>query len=320
MERSNKYYKYLDLIRIFSCIAVFLYHLNILKGGYLLVCTFFVLSGYLSCISAFKNEKFSFKSYYIKKLKHLYLPLLLVVFTTIALISFFPNINYLNLKPETTSVLLGYNNFWQLKVNLDYFARHVNSPFMHFWYIAILLQYDLIFPFAFLLLKKLRKIFNKVIPIVLICFLAFCSFTFFYKTSLNSNIMFSYYNTFARAFSWLIGIALGLVHTYYSFYFPKIMKNKSFDRIMFLTYLYILFCLSVFIDAKSVYFPLGMLITTLISVRLIDYSIILFSKEESALNKFIKYLSSISKNKKCTYYSFYDNLNFTYILYFPFLY
>jgi len=294
MERSNKYYKYLDLIRIFSCIAVFLYHLNILKGGYLLVCTFFVLSGYLSCISAFKNEKFSFKSYYIKKLKHLYLPLLLVVFTTIALISFFPDINYLNLKPETTSVLLGYNNFWQLNANLDYFARHVNSPFMHFWYIAILLQYDLIFPFAFLLLKKLRKIFNKVIPIVLICFLAFCSFTFFYKTSLNSNIMFSYYNTFARAFSWLIGIALGLVHTYYSFYFPKIMKNKSFDRIMFLTYLYILFCLSVFIDAKSVYFPLGMLITTLISVRLIDYSIILFSKEESALNKFIKYLSSIS--------------------------
>ena len=75
--------------------------------------------------------------------------LLIVVFITISVISLLPSIKWLNLKPETTSVLLGYNNFWQLSANLDYFARHVNSPFIHLWYIGILLQFDLICKFVF---------------------------------------------------------------------------------------------------------------------------------------------------------------------------
>ena len=82
---SKNYYKYLDIIRLISCIAVLLYHFNFLKGGYLAVCTFFVLTGYLSCISAFKKDNFSFKEYYINKFKKLYLPLLIVVFITIAM-------------------------------------------------------------------------------------------------------------------------------------------------------------------------------------------------------------------------------------------
>ena len=145
MSESKKYYKRLDIIRLIACIAVLLYHLGVLKGGYLAVCVFFVLSGYLSCVSAFKKEKFSILSYYSNRFKKIYLPLIIVTFITVAVISFFPNIFWFNLKPETTSVIFGYNNFWQLSANLDYFARHVDSPFMHFWYISILLQFDLVF-------------------------------------------------------------------------------------------------------------------------------------------------------------------------------
>ena len=110
----KKYYKDIDLIRLFSCIAVLLYHLNILNGGYLAVCIFFVISGYLSCVSLFKKNKISLKDYYKNKLIKLYLPLLIVVFVSISIISLFPSINWFNLKKETTSVLLSYNNFWQL--------------------------------------------------------------------------------------------------------------------------------------------------------------------------------------------------------------
>ena len=56
--QNKEYYKNLNIIRIISCIAVLFYHLGILKGGYLAVCTFFVLSGYLSCKSACKKENF----------------------------------------------------------------------------------------------------------------------------------------------------------------------------------------------------------------------------------------------------------------------
>ena len=94
MSSNKVYYKRIDLIRIFSCLAILLYHLNIIEGGYLAVCTFFVLSGYLTCVSAFKNERFSLKEYYVNKLKKIYLPLLIVVFMTIAVISFLPNIYF----------------------------------------------------------------------------------------------------------------------------------------------------------------------------------------------------------------------------------
>ena len=71
----KKYYRDMDIIRVIACIAILLYHLDILKGGYLAVCTFFVLSGYLSCLSAFSKEKFLLKDYYINRLKNIYLPL-----------------------------------------------------------------------------------------------------------------------------------------------------------------------------------------------------------------------------------------------------
>lgn len=80
----------------------------------------------------------------------------MVTLISVAIVSFFSSINWLSLKIETTSVLLGYNNFWQINANLDYFARHVDSPFMHLWYISILLQFDLVFPFIYKGLKNLE--------------------------------------------------------------------------------------------------------------------------------------------------------------------
>ena len=168
----KKYYKSLDWIRILACISVLLYHLNVLPMGYLAVCTFFVLSGYLSVVSCMKKENFSILKYYKERFLKLYIPLLIVVLISISGVSFFPIINWLNLKPETTSVLLGYNNFWQLSVNLDYFARHISSPFMHFWYIAILLQFDLVFPILFVAFKKIGEKIHKSVPCILTFLLA----------------------------------------------------------------------------------------------------------------------------------------------------
>ena len=102
---EKKYYKNLNIIRLLACLGVLLYHLNILKGGYLAVCIFFVLSAYLSCVSAFQQDKFSFASYYKRLFLKTYLPLIIIVFLTIDVISFFPNINWYNMKPETTSIL-----------------------------------------------------------------------------------------------------------------------------------------------------------------------------------------------------------------------
>ena len=155
MSSNNKHFKYIDILRIFSCIMIFLYHLNMLKGGFLAVSIFFVISGYLSTIKLFKKEKISFKEFYLNKLFRLYLPMLIVVFVSIGVIKLFLDVNWFNLKPEVTSIMLGYNNFWQIMTNMDYFRSGLESPFIHLWYMAILMQFDLVFPFIFLLLKKI---------------------------------------------------------------------------------------------------------------------------------------------------------------------
>ena len=157
MEGDKKYYLRLDIVRVIACMLVLLYHLEIIKGGYLAVCTFFVLSGYLVCMSALNKEKFSIKKYYLNRIKKIYIPLLVVVFCTVIVARFSPNIRWVNLKKETISVLFGYNNFWQLSANLDYFTRNINSPFTHLWYISILMQFDLIFPIIFVILRKIDK-------------------------------------------------------------------------------------------------------------------------------------------------------------------
>ena len=156
--KEKKYYQYLDIIRIFSCVIVLLYHLGYLKGGFLAVNIFFVLSGYLAYMSFHFNRKQSIKEYYKKRLNSIYLPLVVVVFLTLFAISFINNFSWLNLKPETYSVLFGYNNFWQLGASLNYFARHIDSPFMHLWYIAILLQFELVFPFFINILPTIFRI------------------------------------------------------------------------------------------------------------------------------------------------------------------
>ena len=282
---DKKYYKLLDIIRIVSCIGVLFYHLGYLKGGFLSVCTFFVLSGYLAYISLSKKDKVSLLDYYKKRFIHIYLPLIIVVFSTTCLVSYFKDIHWFQLKPETTSVLLGYNNYWQLSVNQDYFARHISSPFMHFWYIGILLQFELLIPFIYQIIKFIKNKIGKIIPIILLTISIIGSI--FYFINCNS-IMTSYYDSFARSFSLLLGVLLGYITKEY-----KNLSIKKYSNIFFYIYLLLLIIPQFIIDSNSKYYAIMMIITSLITCRLISYATTIESKNK-ILDKPIKYLSSIT--------------------------
>lgn len=290
MESSKKYYKDLNIIRLVACIAVLFYHLGLLKGGYLAVCTFFVLTGYLSVVSSFKKRAFSIKEYYKNRLIKVYIPLVIVVFITIGVTSFFKNVYWISLKNETTSVLLGYNNFWQISANLDYFARHVDSPFMHLWYIGILLQFELIFPFLFRLLKKSGEKIDKIMPCIIPLVFATASIIYFLIASHSSNIMNAYYNTFARCFSIFFGVSLGFIQSYYKPLIPKKIKKGGLSKVLFYIYLGISLILFIFVKSTSNLFTISMILVTLISCRLIDYG----TTNKSELNIFDKIVKRVS--------------------------
>ena len=286
--KEKVHYRRLDYIRIISCILILLYHLNIIKGGFLAVCTFFTISGYLSCLSALKDDNFSIRKYYIKRLKKLYLPLIIVVFITIILIKQFSFINYINLKQETLSVLFGYNNFWQINANLDYFTRHINSPFMHFWYISILMQFDLLFPILFSIFKKLNKKINKNFGTIMVTLFTVISIILFSIFSKNKDIMVVYYNTFLRSFSILMGILLSILTYKYNIIMPKILRR--FNKPIFILYLLSLILICIFVD-KTDNYALYMILITIISIRLIRYSTFKIIKSR---NRLITLLSNTS--------------------------
>lgn len=287
---KKEYYKSLDIIRNVSCFAVLFYHLDILKGGCLAVCSFFTLSGYLSCITNFNKRKFSFFKYYKNRFIKIYIPIVITVFATIFTISFFKNIKAVNLKSEVASILLGYNNFWQLSVKHDYFSTHINSPFMHFWYMAILLQFELIFPFVFVALKKIADKSSEGIPVIITLSLGIISAIFFYKICFTSNITRAYYNTFSHAFSWLLGISLGFCHCYKRNLLPIKFNNETAVKIVFALYMAFLFFLFIFVDGKSEVFPLALTITTILTTSLIDYGALIANKD----NTILKFVASLS--------------------------
>ena len=287
----KKHFNYnIAFLRAIFCIAVLLYHLNILKGGYLAVCSFFVLTGYFASKSL-DNSKSIF-SYYKKRIFKIYIPLIIVVFSTISVITLL-NTNLFNIKPEITSVLLGYNNFWQISANTDYFARHISSPFIHLWYIAILLQIELIFPLIFTILKKISKKINKIIPFEILFLLTIVFTIYFYKASLDSNIMNVYYNTLTRVFSYLFGALIYSVHMYYN-KILIIFRRKYMHVFMYILYLLSLIFMFVFVSASSKYFALSMVLTSFITLRLIEYSIVLDKEKISIHSKLIKFISDIS--------------------------
>lgn len=296
MSSNNKHFKYIDILRIFSCIMIFLYHLNMLKGGFLAVSIFFVISGYLSTIKLFKKEKISFKEFYLNKLFRLYLPMLIVVFVSIGVIKLFLDVNWFNLKPEVTSIMLGYNNFWQIMTNMDYFRSGLESPFIHLWYMTILMQFDLVFPFIFLLLKKIGDKINRIIPITITLVISLLGGAFFYYSGVNNGILFTYYNTFTRIFALFFGITLGFIYHYYGNLVSSKIKSPILKKCIFYTYLGILLLLFIFINPSSKYIYLGMIITTLLSVRITDYATLICDNwaNTNKFDKIIGYASSIS--------------------------
>lgn len=296
MSSNNKHFKYIDILRIFSCIMIFLYHLNMLKGGFLAVSIFFVISGYLSTIKLFKKEKISFKEFYLNKLFRLYLPMLIVVFVSIGVIKLFLDVNWFNLKPEVTSIMLGYNNFWQIMSNMDYFRSGLESPFIHLWYMAILMQFDLVFPFIFLLLKKIGDKINRIIPITITLVISLLGGAYFYYSGINNDILFTYYNTFTRMFALFSGVTLGFIHHYYGNLVPSKIKDSNLKKYIFYAYLVILLLLCIFISPGSKYIYLSMIITTLLGVRITEYATLMINNwaNTTKLDKIIGYTSSIS--------------------------
>ena len=289
--KSMKYLKYLDILRIIACISVLLFHLGLIKGGYLAVCLFFTISAYLSTAKNFRNEHFNIFKYYINKFINIYLPVVFVLLITVFVSKFFSEIAWLNLKLEVKSVLLNYNNYWQISTNVDYFTKSINSPLTHLWYISMFIQYEAIFPFIFLLFRGIGKKISKWLSVILLTLISIGLTVLFVYLTIEKGIMISYYDSLARLYSYMYGITLGFIHCFLGIPILKVFRKNLLLGFMYLLLVGVLITMFIMVSSASNYYMIGMILTSIITLRLIDYSVIINTK---FMENIVQLIASIS--------------------------
>ena len=213
---NHQYRPEIDGLRSIAVFAVIFYHLQIsfdnieiLKGGFLGVDIFFVISGYLITSIIYRelliSNKFSFKNFYEKRIRRL-LPALIFV----ALMSSFLAWKYMmptNFVDYSKSIIYSVffsSNFFFYFSELEYFQDDaLLKPFLHTWSLAVEEQFYILFPIFFLILFRNLK--NYIIHILVTISLVSLIFA-----SYSSNIYpsSSFYFIHTRIWELLLGSIL----------------------------------------------------------------------------------------------------------------
>ena len=143
MKQQCTYNQGINFLRAVAILGIVAYHIfpYTVRGGFLGVCIFFLISGYLAARQSqvsWANEEFSFKAYYIKKFKRIYPSLYVMVMSVIAFFTLFHEELLLGAREETASIFLGVNNWWQMVAHASYFLSITeHSLFIHLWYMGV---------------------------------------------------------------------------------------------------------------------------------------------------------------------------------------
>ena len=215
--KTSRYITGFDGIRTLAVIGVILYHLlpTQMRGGYLGVPVFFVVSGYLITDLLRQewdqNGRIAVKDFYVRRLKRLYPGMVVMLLLSAADITLFQRNLLNNLRGVVVSSLLYVNNWWQINHGLSYFDRFGNeSPFTHLWSLAVEGQNYLIWPLLFILLMKLVKNRGTIFKIVIGCsLLSALLLAIWYSPGADPTRV--YYGTDTRLFSIWMGSALAFI-------------------------------------------------------------------------------------------------------------
>ncbi len=225
----------IEALRGLSVILVILYHFKlsnldyqIIKGGFIGVDIFFVISGFIitKIIIENKLENFSLLYFYERRIKRI-IPLLAVVLIfSISSLFFVFDFFLLNKNINSSfSIVTAVSNFYFWASAVIYQFAEKNSLInLHFWSLSIEMQFYIFFPLLFILFRKNEKIIHFIIILLIVL-----SYLFVIKNYKTHN-MFNFYNSFSRVFEFLSGSIIFL----YSDFIKQKIKEK------FHIYIYVL--------------------------------------------------------------------------------
>ena len=153
------YRKDLDVLKGIAIFAVVLFHLGIVKSGYLGVDVFLVINGFLiipSICRKVASDKFSYLEFLKSRLKRLWplVALLSVVCLAIGYVGMLPD-DYENLGESVVASNLFSENILLSITTKDYWnVSNDFNPLMHLWYVGVIFEFYLLFPLIIMLIKR----------------------------------------------------------------------------------------------------------------------------------------------------------------------
>ena len=162
-QQRGNYRGDIDGLRAIAVLGVIFFHFGLfnVSGGFVGVDVFFVISGYLitkQILGDLKEEKFSFKAFYIRRIRRLFPALAAMVFIAL-LMSFLllsPD-DLISMSKSSVAALFSVSNvfFW---LDSGYFAAASETkPLLHTWTLGVEEQFYLIWPILLLIAWKLAK-------------------------------------------------------------------------------------------------------------------------------------------------------------------
>ena len=211
----------LDGVRALAVLGVLLYHgdLTWMRGGYLGVDVFFVLSGFL--ITTLITEEFSrsgridFKRFYLARARRLLPALLLMLVVVGMLAAFVYRDSAAAFRADAVASLLYVTNWWYVISDASYFEAIGRPPFLqHLWSLAVEEQFYLIWPLLALLLlrwKGRRAVFYVAVggALASTLWMAFLAITNGYPTEADPSR--AYFGADSHIMGLLLSAALAMV-------------------------------------------------------------------------------------------------------------
>ena len=238
-------FQYLDVLKAIAIIAVVLYHSGFLTYGYLGVDLFLVINGYLitkglvrkvitvNDSNKGRNNYFEFEISRIIRL----LPVLLlagIVCMSLGYVAMLPD-DYENLSESVIASNCFANNILAAITTKNYWdVVNDYKPLMHTWYVGLVMQFYIVYPFIFYLARLNRK--NPQKTLILLLSLFGIASLIIYFTLLDDAQRFYYLPS--RFFEFVVGGLIAL--TWNSAKEHRILK--SWFVYLCYAFLLIIFC------------------------------------------------------------------------------
>ena len=278
------YRKDISGLRAIAVLLVIFFHIGLpVSGGFIGVDVFFVLSGFL-ITSIIQRDlitgQFSFKAFYLKRVRRIFPVLLLVIFVTclVAWFTLLPDSTFRRFAQSAGLSFLSFSNFYFNNITDGYWGLKAESiPLLHTWSLSVEEQFYMLWPVLMLLLHKFIKIDLHKKTLLITTILLVIVSQYMALNHPNS----AYYLLPARAFELLSGATLALFISNLKKFSLRMNNSLSFIGLVGIIY-------SAFFLTKSDVFPgFNALIVCISTI-----SLLLSGKDHEEQGMVNRYLSS----------------------------